>query len=991
MPRAGWLATGALIAALLPTTVGVGAQTLAVLGLALLCAAGASRLVRRTRLSLALVGAALVALRIGIPAVLAGEVPFVPLAATLDGTWSAEVVGLGSTAGGTQRSHLLVQARTGEPLRVYATLPRYPIVVAGDRISFDGSLEPPPRDESGFAEYLTRSGFHATTRPRAFAVEASPADALGVVQGIRRAADEALARALPEPEAGLASGIVVGRRDRVSRSVADDFTTTGLSHVVAISGWNIALVGSVVGSLLLAAGMPRRHRTMAILIAIGLYAVLAGGSASVVRAAVMGGVALAAREAGRPGTAAAALGLAIVGLLLLDPQMAADVGFQLSAVATAGLLAWGQPLTDRLESRLGGRAGRWLAGSLGVSLAAQAATLPLVLFHFGRLSLISPLANLVIAPLVAPAMLFGVLALLAGLLMLVGLPAFVVAPLTLAGWAVLGSMVGVADALAAVPLASVTLPEPWDVLLATGAACALLAVALRGGRAAQRTAQVAVRPAAPARVASDQRPRRTAVVAAIACVTCVALGFGALLVSRGPARLVLTVLDVGQGDAMLLEGPRGTRILIDSGPDPDRLIEALDGTVAPWDRRIDLAVVSHPHEDHVAGMALLLDRYRVGSIAENGMLGAGPGDGAFRRALTERRIGTVRLAAGDRLDLDGAAITVLWPRRGSVPHRSPSSGKAINNTSIVFDVRFGQRRMILTGDVEEEIDPELIATGIAATWPAPLDVLKVAHHGSGTATTDAFLDALDPRVTLVSAGLGNPYGHPSPRTIGRLEAHGARVLRTDHDGSLQVATDGSDLHVATTGGRPPGSASTRGPTEGIRPGARLASNPATTSVLCAVPLRFPSVSAERDGSRVGAGGIRVAKGALVAPVHPANEAPLSDDCYDRPCDGPLPQRSGDVAARPVPVSTAAAAFGRGRGNRRISRAARGPPWREGRPPRGGVGRPASRFGQGIAEGACAAVTRSRTRWCPMVGRPRPGGARSRSREPSRGPPHRAGL
>jgi len=335
------------------------------------------------------------------------------------------------------------------PWRAYAWLPRDPPLVPGDRIAFDEPLEPVRHDGSELTGYLDAIGALVTTRIRDVELLGDGGGLLGVAEAVRRIADESLARVVPEPMAGLASAVLVGRRDRVSREVADAFTATGLSHVVAISGWNIALVGAVIGTLLAAAGLGRRHRTIAIVIAVGAFTLVAGGGASVVRAALMGGVTLVAREAGRPGTAAAALGLAVWLLLLLDPAMVTDIGFQLSVAATAGLLAWGGRLTDRMLGPDPGLARRWLAGALGVSLAAQAATLPLVLFHFGRLSLVSPLANLIVAPIVAPAMLVGFVCLLVGLGVGIGAPVVLAAPFALLGWVVLGAMVAVAGTFAA--------------------------------------------------------------------------------------------------------------------------------------------------------------------------------------------------------------------------------------------------------------------------------------------------------------------------------------------------------------------------------------------------------------------------------------------------------------------------------------------------------------------------------------------------------------
>ena len=268
-----------------------------------------------------------------------------------------------------------------------------------------------------------------------------------------------------------------------------------------------------------------------------------------------------------------------------------------------------------------------------------------------------------------------------------------------------------------------------------------------------------------------------------------------VVAARPNGRLHVTVLDIGQGDSILLQGADGGRMLIDTGPDPDLLMTRLDARIPSWDRRIDVVVLTNPHEDHVGGLALLLERYRVGRVLETGMIGRGPGDAAYRRELVrEQRTSTI-VAAGDQLTLDGARLDVDWPPPDSVPPLAPDDGKKVNDTSIVLELHYGRRTMLFTGDAEEEVDPQLLARGLAANVGGHVDVLKVAHHGSRTATTNALLDAIQPRIAIISVGVGNSYGHPAPATIQRLESHGAAVYRTDLDGSVEVATDGRDLTV----------------------------------------------------------------------------------------------------------------------------------------------------------------------------------------------------
>lgn len=808
MPRAGWLALGAVCGALLATQLALPALEAVAAG-AVIAVGAAALLSRRPPLAALAIAAALILGRSAVGGLLAPPMPAPPPeelqteAAQATAEHDALVLSVGTPNGGLQRA-VLELAPPDPPDRIYAWLPRYPPIVPTDRIRFRGALEAPP-EGPGFGEFLARSAIDFTTRARSIERLASEDSPIAALEHVRRTAGGLLTGILPEPQAGLGAAMLIGLRDLVARDVSDDFRTAGLSHVVAISGWHIALLGAVVGALL--RGIERRRRSALVLAAIVSYSILAGGSPSVIRAAVMASVVLLARESGRRGQASAALGLAVAGMLLVEPQTVADVGFQLSVAATAGLLRWASPLQSRLQPRLPSATPGWLLEALAVSLAAQAATLPLVLLHFGRLSLVAPLANLLVAPIVAPVMLATTAALVCGGLVAVGVPAIALAPVTLIGALSIGTMITIGRVTAGLPFASVELPAPLN-LASAGLAAAGLVWALRRRPSAlatppERGSNHARDPAGdpagrPARGAT-RRPGFRAAVAGAACVLALVL---ALVTSARPdLRLHITILDVGQGDAILLEGPTGGRILVDTGPDPDRLLALLDERLPAWDRRLDLIVITHPHEDHVAGLALLLDRYRIGGVAEPGMIGPGPGDAAFRRRMAELNRQTRVIAAGDRLALDGVRIAVQWPPPGSVPLRPADGGTAVNNVSLVLDIHFGERRMLLTGDVEQQIDPRLLAAGLAES-DAPLDVLKVAHHGSGTATTDAFVAQMAPRVAVISAGWGNPYGHPSPATVARLEQSGAQLFRTDLDGSVAISTDGHDLAARAGGGRP---------------------------------------------------------------------------------------------------------------------------------------------------------------------------------------------
>jgi competence protein ComEC len=429
----------------------------------------------RVRLAL-IVGATALAVRLALGGTAsAADLPASPttLGPTESG-WSATVDAVVRRAGGKQTAVLALAG----PRLVYAQLPRYPEFVPGDRIALEGRLEPLPSDPTpevaGWVAYLRRIGVNAT-------VEARTAERIGPGDGppamlaqVRSGAGDLLGSALPEPLAGLASGILVGLRERVDPSLVREFTASGLTHVVAISGWNIAIVGATCAAL--TRPLSRRRRSLVVGAVIVAYTVFAGASPSVVRAALMAGVALLARESGRRAGASRALALAIVLMLLVDPSAVVDPGFQLSACATAGLLAWATPLGEKLERRLPQVPGM-IRESLAVSLSAQLATLPLVLFDFGRLSLVSPAANLLAAPLIPFVMAGAAFALPVGAVLHTGVPPVLLSvPLGLASLP-LALLVAIAHASASVPFASVELPPSAAVPAAILASGAVLLVA----------------------------------------------------------------------------------------------------------------------------------------------------------------------------------------------------------------------------------------------------------------------------------------------------------------------------------------------------------------------------------------------------------------------------------------------------------------------------------------------------------------------------------
>jgi competence protein ComEC len=789
MPRSAWLAVGAVVGA---AAASLGDPRLVVASLAAAAVGSAAAIAvrheRRPRL---------ITLAIGAAAVVGRSVLF-PTGAVAEGMpdgsgpWRMVVESVGSPREGNQVATLHTVPGASPGFRLAATLPRYPEIAPGDEIDVEGRAR--PRPESPYGAYLARLGAWGTLDARQLVIVGRPATPAALLERVRRDTGDLLTRVLPEPEAGLAAGILIGLRDRVDRDVATAFTTAGVSHVVAISGWNIAIVAAAIAAL--AGRLGRRRRSIVTAVAIVAYIAFAGASPSVLRAGAMAGVVLFARESGRAGRAAAALGWAAALLLVADPGLIGDAGFQLSSLATAGLIAWASPVTQWLDRRTRGHLPRWLTESLGVSFAAQLATLPVVLASFGRLAVVAPAVNLLVVPIVAPAMAAGLVAMGGGALDAAGAPDVVGAVLAAPAWVALRLMIAIVDAAAGVPFASIQLHPAVGLAVAAGTSVAMLAAAAwhRTGRSmpqpgGRRTGHDD--PGGGAEREPPRAPRPIALRIASAGLVVAVTVVGGVALARPAGVPRITVLDVGQGDAILVEGSRGGRLLVDGGPDPDRLLVQLDRRIPPWDRRLDAVVLTHPHEDHVAGLALLLARYRVGRVLEPGMHGPGPGYAAWAERLAHDGAPPhLSIAAGDRLSVDEIALRVLWPIRGRVPLEPPDTGTGINNVSVVLLGTVGPRRFLLAGDVEQDIDPSLLAEGLPR-----LDFLKVAHHGSRTATTQPFVDAVRPRVAVASAGAGNPYGHPARATLDRLAASGARVYRTDRDGTVVVSFEPTAMTV----------------------------------------------------------------------------------------------------------------------------------------------------------------------------------------------------
>ena len=559
----------------------------------------------------------------------------------------------------------------------------------------------------------------------------------------------------PAPERVLVPALVDGDDVGLDPAVADDFRATGLTHLLAVSGTNLTLV---VGSLLwLARGAGVRGRWLLLVGAAGIvgFVLLARTEPSVLRAAVMGSVALVALGTDGARRGPRTLGVAVTGLLLVQPGLAVSAGFALSVLATAGIMLLAPGWRDAMARWMP----RWLAEAVAVPAAAQLACTPVVAGISGQVSLVAVAANLLAAPVVGPATVVG----LAG--GLVGLVAPPVGRLlgTVATWCV-GWIVAVAERGAALPAAAVdwgTGVVPLTVLTALSLLLAVLAPRLL------------------------ERPLPTI---ALCLVTGVAVVGRLPSTSFAPAGWVLVVCDVGQGDALVLRAGEASAVVVDVGPDPVAVDTCLTDLGV---EHVPLVVLTHFHADHVEGLAGVLEGRQVDRVVTSPLLDPPEAVAAVSGlvAAAGAEAGVASYAAAERV---GEVTLQSLAPVDSAPREGPGDGSTANDQSVVLLAEVGGVRVLLPGDLE----PPGQAALARALPDLAVDVLKVPHHGSRHQDLD-LLTGLGAELALVPVGADNDYGHPDPGLLAALEASGARVLRTDTDGPLAVVLrDGEPVGVA---------------------------------------------------------------------------------------------------------------------------------------------------------------------------------------------------
>ena len=583
---------------------------------------------------------------------------------------------------------------------------------------------------------------------------------VGVIDRMRSRGEVALGTGMPAREVALAKGFVLGQDDTIDQATEAEFRNSGLAHLLAVSGQNVVLLGLLLAPILALSGIGLRKRLVVIAALIALYVPLAGGGASIQRAGAMGIAGLVATAASRPSSRLYGLLVAAFVTLLVNPLATTDIGWQLRFAAVSGIYLLVRPLSDRMGG--GPDAPSWrgpVSEAAAITTAATVATAPLMAFHFGQIPVATLLANLLAAPAVAPAMWLGMISAGVG-----QLDASLALPFNLVNTVALAYIAQVAHWFGSPGWAVVDI-DVGGVFNLVAIYCGIAVLVL-----------FALKVTGPnARSGSNAR----FVLAAAAVVA------GLLLFTGGDDRRQLAdppqggarieIFDVGQGDAILLRPDQSDPVLVDAGPPDGDVVGALESAGVD---DLSAVLVTHNHLDHFGGAFDVVGDFDP----ERLFFDHAPAD--LLSAARSAGVQPIRVSAGDRLSFGDLAIEILWPPDSTGPPSAVDEDP--NSRSIVGLLEWRKFRMLLTGDAEADMAP---------LDPGPLDVLKVAHHGSEDQGLEGLLARSSPTLSVISVGEDNGYGHPDRSTLEELTESGSQILRTDIDGTVSIVLSPKDVEV----------------------------------------------------------------------------------------------------------------------------------------------------------------------------------------------------
>ena len=666
-------------------------------------------------------------------------------------------------------------------------VPRLPAYNYGDELLVKGKLATPQAiDDFDYRGYLANQGIYSTMLSPKISVTDTGKGfrPLAWVFALRNRLSQSMAASMPEPQASLAQGMILGIRGNITPALQDAFIRSGTTHILVISGSQFNIVaGILVATGIWLFGKRRYFYIWLALAAIWVYAVLTGLGPPVIRSAVMVSLFLIADLLGRQRNAITVLAFAAAVMVAMRPQLLHDASFQLTFMSTLGMVlvaprfqAWGKKV---ISARLGEegfivKTANWISDSLFITLGVTIVIWPILAYYFGLFSIVSPLATLLVLPALPYLIFSGTAAAVIGV---IALP--VGQAIGWLAWVSAAYMLVIINGFAKLPLSSLKMGaiNPawlWVYFIVLGVILWLTSRLQVVGDVIKRVVAVT------AKVPKKWIVSPLLVIAILTTTTAFTMPDNKLHVS---------FLDVGQGDAILIQTPDHQDILVDGGPSAQTISGELSRHLPFWDRTIELVVLTHPHLDHLTGLLEVLQRYKVKQVLYLETDYKTPPEQEWLNLISEQGIKTTLARAEQMINLgtNETNIEVINPTPGS-------SVPAMDN-GVVLRLSDGAVSFLLTSDISQEAELDLI------TMRADLNstVLKVSHHGSDNSSSAAFLAVAAPKLAVISVGADNTFGHPGAETLARLtDAVGLdKIFRTDKNGTVECITNGERLWVKT--------------------------------------------------------------------------------------------------------------------------------------------------------------------------------------------------
>lgn len=647
-----------------------------------------------------------------------------------------------------------------ERLKVYVRGSRANDFQIGDRIIFKGKLSfPENKDEFNYIRYLS----HQRIKTVAFIdfsqieeVKKSENVFLNFIKLIRLKTGESLARFLPGDKGAVVLGMLLGNTSKISEETLENFRTTGLSHVLAVSGLHVGILIVACGWLMYLLKVKPVFQGFLILLAVSFYSVLTLGRPSILRALLMTVAGLIAWYSGRENNLLSSISFACLVLLVYDPFILYDIGFQLSFAATLGVIFLNPILGDWMSE-----IPRGLGKNVALCLSAQLGVAPFLLCYFKSVSQVSVLANLLVVPLLAPLLISGMVVSFASVTL-----SFLVQPVCLIINPIISYVLWIAKALGNLTR-GVFYFHFSSVFMFIGYYSILFA---------------------GAKAIKFYKPKIDFQRLIILFLFVAAIfTWSQALKSPVPETLRVTFLDVGQGDSILVQTPEGANILIDGGESSSALKLELQKRGI---REIDVLVLSHPHADHVGGLVWVAKNLKIEMVLDSGQSHTLYQYKEFLQNIDKRGIEYKVVRRKDKFLIgDTLKLEVFHPQESLIS----GSRSDLNNNSVVLKLTYGEFDLLFPGDIEEEA--ETLICDLDEN--IEVEVLKVPHHGSASGMSLEFLKKVSPEIAIISVGEGNRYGHPAKSTINRLKKFGVDLYRTDKNGTVTVVSDGKSFEVTT--------------------------------------------------------------------------------------------------------------------------------------------------------------------------------------------------